>query len=82
MPKKKTKNKTKNKAIWIVCNMCEEWIKKYPTEAEFIRSEESGNWWCKQHKLHVFECECLPLEEFTETHGFCPYTGETVHKEE
>ena len=63
MPKKKTKNKTKNKAIWIVCNMCEDW-------------------WCKQHKLHVFECECLPLEEFTETHGFCPYTGETVHKEE
>lgn len=25
MPKKKTKNKTKNKAIWIVCNMCEDW---------------------------------------------------------
>ena len=63
MPKKKTKNKTKNKAIWVVCNMCEDW-------------------WCKQHKLHVFECECEDLDSFILNRNLDPYSGKTVHKEE
>ena len=44
----------------------------------WIRCKDCEDWWCKQHKLHVFECECLPLEEFMEAHGFCPYTGDLV----
>jgi len=38
--------------------------KKAPQEPVWVLCEACEDWYCTLHDLHVWECDCLPVEEW------------------
>ena len=43
-------------------------------DAFWVPCEDCENYWCVRHQQHVYDCDCLPIEEWLES----PYRPEST----
>jgi hypothetical protein len=44
-------------------------------DAAWVRCDRCEYFWCRIHKLHVYDCSCPTLEEWLRQHGTDPYSA-------